>query len=85
MLGPVERFGNRTDVGFFDRIAFSPPRPASYRARGARSKDVGKDRARLSSHMICVMRVVEIWPKWASSDWLMMALDFVGLRSNGSN
>ncbi len=24
--------------------------------------------------MICVIRVVEICPKWASSDWLMMAL-----------
>ena len=21
------------------------------------------------SRMICVIRVVEIWPKWASSDW----------------
>jgi hypothetical protein len=29
--------------------------------------------ARLSDHLICLIRVVEIWQKWASSGWLMIA------------
>ena len=52
---PVERFGDGADVGFFDWVA-------AFDGVGQKQDfflDVGG--ARLSIHMICVMRVVEVW------------------------
>ena len=36
--------------------------------------------ARLSIHMIYVIRVMEIWPQWASSDWLMIRPSLIKRR-----